>query len=335
MSLRRLVSALSVVGVVTSATVVVAQPKADPAAPAAPAPEGADAGSAVQMTEEAPPADMEGIDENPDAPKPIGGDDSASVTATAPPPTRGGYPIEEAARPITLPQNMSEVTLDPHIQVSPAMASTALRARYGITRQVQLGVTYLFGGLYDDPATTMEKTAFHPGKAVGLDLTVLVKKWLGVKLGVPVYVDPGAVGITLGAPLRFRFGEKLTIGGMDDFVHVAVEKFAPSLYQEAYNALAAATSQNSNTIQSRGALHFSGYGIYQYLPKLAIIGRAAVHLEDFSPNRTDGGGGITTSIRGGFQYTPRKYLDLGLSLGFDDLAHGGTFAPAGFLAVRI
>jgi hypothetical protein len=333
MSLRRLVSALSVVvGVVASATVVVAQPKApaDPAAPAAP-----DAGSAVQMADEPPPADMDGVNENPDAPKTLGGGDSASVTVTAPAKLTGGYPIEEAARPITLPQNMSEVSLDPHIQVSPAMASTALRARYGITRQVQLGVTYLFGGLYDDPETPMEKTAFHPGKAVGIDVTVLVQKWMGVKVGVPVYVDPGAVGVTLGAPMRFRFGERLTIGGMDDLVHVAVEKFAPSLYQEGFNALAAATSLNSNTIQSRGALHFSGYGIYQYLPKLAIIGRAAVHLEDFSPNRTDGGGGITTSIRGGFQYTPRKFLDLGLSLGFDDLAHGGTFSPAGFLAVRI
>jgi hypothetical protein len=40
-------------------------------------------------------------------------------------------------------------------------------------------------------------------------------------------------------------------------------------------------------------------------------------------------------IRAGFQYSPRKYLDLGLSIGFDDLSAVGSFAPAGFLAVRI
>ena len=50
-------------------------------------------------------------------------------------------------RPITLPQNMSEVAIGPHAQVSTRPAGTdALRARYGITRQVQLGLTYVLGG---------------------------------------------------------------------------------------------------------------------------------------------------------------------------------------------
>lgn len=358
MSLRRLVSVLSVGVMVASATAVAqpkAAPKADPkaapkadakapapapapaadpaAAPAAPAP--ADAGAPVQMAEEPPPADMDGVNENPDAPR-TGGDDSTSVTATAPAKATGGYPIEEAARPITLPANMSEVSIDPHIQVSPALATTTLRARYGITRQVQLGVTYVLGGLYDDPSTMTDKTGFHPGKTVGVDVTYLVQNWVGIKLGVPVYVDPVAVGLTIGVPLRFRFGDKLTIGGMDNLVNVAVNgKFAPTFYQEGVNAYASETSEMSNTIQSRGSLTFSAYGIYQYRPNLALIGRIAMHLEDFAINRTDGGGGITSSIRGGFQFTPKKFLDLGLSLGFDDLAHGGTFAPAGYLAVRI
>ena len=49
-------------------------------------------------------------------------------------------PIEEVSRPITLPQNMSEVTIDPHMQVSPYEGSTSLRARYGITPKVQIGL---------------------------------------------------------------------------------------------------------------------------------------------------------------------------------------------------
>ena len=59
--------------------------------------------------------------------------------------------------------------------------------------------------------------------------------------------------------------------------------------------------------------------------------------EDFASGKTDGCSGecLTTFIYAGFNYSPRKYLDLGLSIGFDDLAHGGSFAPAGFLAFRI
>jgi hypothetical protein len=321
MSLR-LVSVLSVVGVVASSTAVVAQPAPAPA-PAAPA-----------VPAEPPPSDMEGVDENPNAPT-IGDDTAASVTVTAPPMKPRGYPIEEAARPITLPQNMSEVSIDPHIQVSPAIAATALHARYGITSQIQIGLTYVLGGLYDNPATTSTKSTLHPGKTVGVDVTYLLQSWIGVKIGVPVYVDPVAIGVTLGAPLRFRLGEKLTVGGMDDLISIAVNgKFAPNFYREGANAHASETNM-SNTIQSSGSLRFSAYGIYQYRPSFAIIGRVGVLLEDFAVNRTDGGGGMTTSIRAGFQYTPKQLIDLGLSLGFDDLAYGGSFAPAGYLAVRI
>ena len=43
----------------------------------------------------------------------------------------------------------------------------------------------------------------------------------------------------------------------------------------------------------------------------------------------------TTFVRAGFQWTPRRWVDLGLSVGFDDLAHAGTFGPQGYLALRI
>src|SRR5687767_12375654 len=104
MSLRRLVSALSVV--VATGGVVLAQPKAPTPAPApAPAP-GTPApaeGSAVQPIEDAPPSDMEGKDENPDAPR---GTEVVVVGPTVKVEKPTGYPIEEALRPITLPANM-------------------------------------------------------------------------------------------------------------------------------------------------------------------------------------------------------------------------------------
>jgi len=352
MTVRRLISVLSVV-LVASATIVVAQPKkggakapaktpvapaktpATPAAgsgsgsgSAAPA-AGSDAGSAVQMAEDPPPSDMEGTNENPDAPKT--GDGSGSAVVVAPVEKKSGYPIEESQRPITLPKNMSEVSINPHAQVKPFAGSMALRARYGITRQAQLGLTYLLGGAFDDPKTlTTDKVGFHPGKAVGLDVTVLLQDWIAVRLGVPVYIDPVAVSLELGAPIKFILTDKFALGGMDDLLNIKLVKFAPTFYQEAQNATNAA-NQGTGTTQSPGSLRFSAFGIYQYKPNFAIIGRFGLEFGDFSDTLHTS----TTFIRAGFNFSPRKFLDVGLSLGWDDLSIAGGFAPAGYLAVRI
>lgn len=344
MTVRRIVSVLSVV-LAASATVVVAQPKGGAKAPAKapvapaktpePAPAAgsgsaapADAGSAVQMAEDPPPSDMEGTNENPDAPKT--GDGSDAPTTPVPVVKKSGYPIEEALRPITLPKNMSEVSIAPHAQVDPFQGAMALRARYGITRQAQLGLTYLLGGAFDDPKDTASKVAFHPGKAVGLDVTVLLQDWIAVRLGVPVYIDPVAVGLELGVPLKFVLTDKLAIGGMDELLNIKLVKFAPSFYQEAANR-ANAVGYASNTALSAGSLRFSGYGVYQYKPNFAVIGRFGVNFGDFSDTLHTG----TAFIRAGLQVSPRKFLDLGLSVGWDDLSVLGGFAPAGYLAVRI
>jgi hypothetical protein len=346
MTVRRLVSVLSVV-LVASATVVVAQPKGKapaktPVAPAKtpdPAPAagsgsaapaaGSDAGSAVQMAEDPPPSDMEGTNENPDAPKT--GDGSAAPVVIAPVATKTGYPIEESQRPITLPKNMSEVSIAPHAQVDPFEGAMALRARYGITRQAQLGLTYLIGGAFDDPTTlTTDKVGFHPGKAVGLDVTVLLQDWIAVRVGVPVYIDPVAVGLELGAPLKFILTDKLALGGMDDLLNIKLYRFAPSFYSEAQNAVNA-ENESTGTTQSAAVLRFSAYGMFQYTPKFVIIGRFGVNIGDTSDSLHS----TSSFIRAGFQFTPRKFLDVGLSVGWDDLSVAGGFAPAGYLAVRI
>ena len=280
---------------------------------------------------------MNGTDENPEAPKSVNNpDDPPPEVVAAPVVKRTGYPIELALRPITLPKNLSEVSLNLHAQVSPYAGAGEVRARYGITSKVQLGLTYLAGGIYDDPATAESKQAFHPGKAVGLDVTYLVQDWLGVKVGVPLYIDPLAVSLAIGAPIKFSFTDQFAIGGLDDLLNIKLDNFAPTFYQEVQNATNA-NHDATNTITSAGELRFSGYGIYQYQPDFAIIARFGVQMEDFSSTRSDACGGecFTTFIHAGFQYTPRKYLDLGLQIGFDDLAHGGSFAPAGYLALRI
>jgi len=294
-------------------------------------------GSAVQMTEDPPPTDINGVDENPNAPKSlVDGDSPTAVTAAAPAKKSAGYPLEEVARPITLPQNLSEVSVAPHAAVSPFASAIALRARYGITPKIQLGLTYMLGGIFDDPETSQKHYGFHAGKAVGVDVTVMLQDWIGVQLGIPVYISPLAVSVALGAPIKFTFGDKFAVGGLDDFLNIRVSRFAPTFYQELQNAQGANANMN-NTIKSAGELRVSLYGVYQYQPNFAFIGRAGIQMEDFATGKTDGCDGecLTTFIYAGLRYSPRKYLDLGFSIGFDDLAHGGSFAPAGFLAFRI
>lgn len=350
MSAPRLVSVLCII-LIASATAVVAQPKGGAPAPAKePAPtgmeptppadpaagSGSDAGSAVQMAEDPPPEDMDGTSENPDAPRIIG-EQKTGISTVPTVMKKSGYPIEEVYRPITLPQNMSEIGLAPHAQVSPYAGSDALRARYGITRQVQLGLTYLLAGIFADknfvPGSS-GGTKVHPGKAVGLDVTYLVQNWIGIKVGVPVYIDPVAVGLNLGAPMKFVFGEKLAIGGFDDLLTIKISKFAPSFYQEATNVVAA-KGVETNSVLSKGFLRFSGFGIYQHKPNLALLGRIGVTIDDFSTSKSAAGGGLTTFLRLGFQITVKKRIDLGASLGFDDLARAGSFGPAGLINVRI
>jgi hypothetical protein len=296
-------------------------------------------GEEVQMSEDAPPKDIEGKEENPDAPRLI--DEPVPVVTKQVVSKPTGYPIEEAMRPITLPKNMSEVAIGPHAQVSPYRGSDALRARYGITDKAQLGLTYVLAGIYDSPDTDSTKLGLHPGKAVGLDVTVQLKSWLGARLGVPVYIDPFAVGLSIGVPMKWQFADgKYALGALDDFLNIRIKRFVPSFYQEYDNADAARGTRpgGTGTIQSRGDMRFSAYGIMQYQPKTAFVARAGVIVRDFSTTKTNAGpddSGLQSFLRAGVQYTPRKYLDVGFSLGFDDLAHYGSFSPAGLLAFRI
>lgn len=345
MSLRRLISVSSVLVLATGTALAQTAP-ADPTAPAdtpvtdSATPAAAD-GTAVTPIDDAPPADMEGRDENPDAPR---GAREEMVSISAGPVTTGptGYPIEFAHRPITLPANMAEVAIAPHFVASPYAGTDALRARYGITPKIQLGLNYVLYGVYDRQDVDIglsKKYQVHPGKAGGLDVTYLVRNWVGVKVGLPVYLDPFAMSVALGAPMRFRITDRLTIGGLDDLLNIALPfgaEFAPTYYHERTNAIRGFTSEMSGTAQSAGLLRISGYGIYQQKQNLAILGSVALNFEDFATNRTAAGGGATTQIYGGAVFSPKKFLDVGGTLGFDDLSSmPDSFALSGYLAVRI
>jgi len=358
MSLRRLISVLGVTVFATSALVAAAPAKkkapAKPSGPVAPAKDtgsaaggaagggsgsaagGGDAsGSAVQPIEDTPPSDMNGVNENPDNPHAMTNQsDNPKVVAPVVKPT--GYPIQEVLRPITLPQNMSEISIAPHLQFSPFLASDAIHVRYGITSKVQIGLTYAYFGGYEAdvvPPTTSSKIGFHSGKTFGIDVTVLLQNWLAVRVGVPLFISPVAFGLQIGAPIKFVFADKFAIGGLDDLLTLRLSKFAPSLYQEAYNAIGK-QNETTNTQQSDGHLRFSFYGEYQHDDKLAIIGRIGLD-SNLGASSGVGNSGTQTFIKAGVQYSPRKYFDIGGQLGWDDLSTLGTFGPQLFLALRI
>jgi hypothetical protein len=242
---------------------------------------------------------------------------------------------------------MSEISIAPHMQFSPFESSDALHARYGITPKVQVGLTYVFAGIYDAHAAdgtagmmgVPTKYGIHSGKAFGVDVTVLLQNWLGVRVGVPFYVSPLAVSLQLGAPIKFTFGDKYALGGFDDLLNITLDRFAPSFYQELNNARGAFNDTN-HTQQSRGHLRFSVYGVYQQSPRLAIIGRVGLD-NDLGPSGGGGaagtasGGGTATFIRAGLQYSVRRYFDAGISLGWDDLSALGSFGPQLYFALRI
>src|SRR6188472_4434175 len=125
-----------------------------------------------------------------------------------------------------------------------------------------------------------DKLGFHGGKAVGLDVTVLLQNWIGVRVGVPVYLKPTAFSLAIGAPIKFQFGDKFAIGGLDDLLNIKLSNFAPRFDQELFNATNAELDR-TNATRSRGQLRISSFGVYQKNPKTALIGKLGFNMEDF------------------------------------------------------
>ena len=272
-----------------------------------------------------------GAEENPDAPRLFG--EETPTGPQAPKPRETGYPLSEVERPLTLPDFTSELRLEFSMYpADPFDLETGLRARYGITRQAQLGVRYAIGGLYDDGKKMPPKVGWNTGKAVEINFQFLVTDWVAPKIAIPMYVDPFTIGMTLGAPVKFRFGKKFAIIGFEDVVGFKFlsKKFLPTLDSERANE-ALADSLSSSTIASDGFIRIDFGAVYQLEPNLALTGRFGITYDDFS-SRGDTG----TSLRGQVQYSPKRRLDLVGLLGFDRLDDASrTFHLSGALQVRI
>jgi hypothetical protein len=293
-----------------------AQPKppaGDDEAPVPP-PEG---GKEVDLPEDNSVSDPSGMEENPDSPRAgttTGVEVGGTVTAPSPDPdvvTKRSFPIEEVARPITLPALMSEAGLDVRNNIDPYDGNTTLRGRFGITRQIQIGLEYNIGGFYDDGSG--DGVRFNTGKSIGLDVQYLIQDWVAVRLALPFYLDPFSMGMTLGAPMKFRILPKLAIGGFHDLLSITFKNFVPSTTDEAYNELNAMLV-DSGTGLPDGNIRISAWAWYQMKPNLALGGEMGLTFEDFKDSD------VPYSLRGRIQYSTSKKLDFGGAFGFGDLA---------------
>jgi hypothetical protein len=293
---------------------------------------GGSAGAAVEMTDDNTPSnDPTGTKENPNAPHT--GDDDAppTVVGTAPAPRVTGYPVQEVLRPITLPQGMSEVALDLRTAFDHADFEGILRARYGITRQVQIGVLYDIGGVYSD-AAPMPTNKLSTGKAAAIDGQYLLTDWVALHLRVPFYMQPFAMAVTLGAPMKFRFTDRFAVYALDNVVDITtVNKFAPDINDEANNRVAAQIS-TTNPVRYDGNLRFIGSAVYQLDDKTALFGTIGVAFPNFGHSGTT----AQYPLEGVVQWSPSPKLDLAGRLGVDSLGDAtSTFALRVTAAFRI
>ncbi len=296
-----------------------------PARAHAQAADGAGAGSEVELGEDPPSTTETGEEED----APHIGVQATEPTKVAPKSRSGAYPITEVLRPLTLPDFTSEIRLEALFYPTPVDAELALRARYGITRQVQLGLAYGIGGFYDDGKR--DKTRFNTGKAVAIDLSYLATDWIAPRLTVPMYVDPFAIGLGLGAPVKFRFGDRFAVVGFEDVIGIKLvdDKFLPDLRREKANE-AAVDELTSGTIQSDGYFRIDGGVLYQLAPDLAVSGRFGVTFDDFT------GADAGSSLRALVQFTPTRAVDLIGEAGWDRLDETrGSLHLSAALAVRI
>lgn len=261
----------------------------------------------------------QGAGETPEAPPEFDAkppDDPAAAR-----PVRTGYPLELALRPLTLDAGMAEVTSDTALYPSPVRATERLRVRYGITDRVEFGLRYTIG--------TVAEEGFTAGKTVAVDTQVRILDWLSVQLALPVLLDPFAMGVVLGAPMKIDILDKAAVFFGRDLVSVRLDGFVPVI-EDPLSTEALVQQRDTNTILPRGDIRLLGGLIYQIEPDLALTAELGVVARDFGLSNA----GVPMSIT--LTFARSAQVDLGARLGFDDLSQDAdSFNLAGLAAFRL
>lgn len=236
-------------------------------------------------------------------------------------PKRTGYPIEQVLRPIMLDPGMAEISSETPLYFSPVRAAERLRVRYGINDRVEFGLRYTMGAVIED--------GFTAGKAVAVDTQVHVFDWLAVQVSLPILLDPFAMGVGLGAPMKFGVHDKVALFFGRDLLSFRVSGFVPVIEDPLVNE-ELSRQRDANTILPRGDVRMLGGVIYQIDPDLALTAEIGVIAKDFGISNS----GVPLSAS--LLYSTSKNVDLGGRLGFDDLDQGAdTFGITLLAAFRL
>ncbi len=232
-----------------------------------------------------------------------------------------GYPTRVIDRPLTLPGTTSEVSFALPVLVDPYAFGATLRATYAITSDVQIGLRYGLGALTED--------GFEVGKAVSLDTRYRFTDNISAQVSIPAFLDPFAVGLVLGAPMRFTFFDTFAILVGEDLVSIKLSKFLPSIDNASQNAGSIA-NLDDNTITARWIGTPTVRGIYQWSEKVGLDAQFGFQFTDRNDDAT------TTLLNVGVLKVHNQDLDFGARIGARSLSEFvDTFGLSIFANYRI
>lgn len=229
-------------------------------------------------------------------------------------PTKATYPMAIIERPLTLTETQIEVTFEMPVLVGPvgadAQMTQVLRGAYGITQDIQVGLSYGFG------LEQLGPNDFEPGKAFSVDGGyAVVPGILAATISLPFYVDPFAWSVTLGAPFRLKVSDKVAFVGGQELLQIKLVEMPVSVSDPGQNIgqlAAIATSQPAPA----GHLNLQLGVLYQHKPNLALSAQMGYFLTDFSSDEQ------MIPVTLGIIWSKDNKLDLGGRAGVNTLESG-------------
>ncbi|MBI4510101.1 MAG: hypothetical protein HY698_10740 [Deltaproteobacteria bacterium] len=275
-----------------------------------------------------PPSDEDTADE-PAAPEAETVESSVAEQVSASAPrrfTKQDYPTELILRPLTLPAEQAEISLDVPVVTTEEVALTqVLRGAYGINGDLTIGLTYSFG------AQTLSPASYEASKAFSLDgAYTIVPGWLAVQASMPFYVDPFAMSVALGVPFRVTLSSKWALFGGQNLLQLKLVKFPVDPSDPSYNIGVVVRDQPGQEEPPVGHLNLNFGALYQARPDMAVTFTTRFRLPDF--NEDD----MPVSMFIGGTWAVTRVVDVGGRIGFgrvDEVKDSLTLAV--FAAYRL
>lgn len=245
--------------------------------------------------------------------------------------TKKTYPIEVTKRPLTLTKYQAEISLDAPFVTNEGNAAMwqVLRGAYGITQDLEVGITYSFGLIN----LSGEGDGFIAGKAFSFDggFTFWPQHW-AVRGSLAFYVDPDnfGMGINLGAPFRFTIGDRWAIFGLHDLLQIGIVKMPVDVANPGYNEAIVVSTGAGLSEEPVGNLAINAGAMYQLQPNVVLYGTMGLYYPDFEQSAQ------TFPMFLGGTWSKDAKLDVGGRLGFTDPDQGfDAFALSVYAAYRL